>query len=96
LPVNLIEFKVVQKSITAVLQWSTASEQNNKGFVVERSSNVTSWKQIDFVAGKNNCSAVNNYSAIDFTPANGTSYYRLKQVDIDGKTTYYSLKVYEF
>jgi len=88
LPVNLIEFKVAQKSSTAVLHWSTASEQNNKGFAVERSSDATNWKQIAFVAGKNNSSAVNNYSATDFAPSNGVNYYRLKQIDFDGKTAF--------
>lgn len=89
LPVNLTEFKVTQKSSTAVLQWTTASEQNNKGFAVERSTDAANWKQVAFVAGRNG-SSINNYSATDFTPAAGVNYYRLRQVDFDGRTTYYS------
>lgn len=90
LPVTLVEFKVAQKSSTAILQWSTASEQNNKGFAVERSSDATNWSQIAFVAGKINSNTLSYYSATDVAPVSGVNYYRLKQVDLDGRTTYYS------
>ena len=53
---------------------------------MERSTDAANWKQIAFVAGRNGRST-NNYSATDFTPAAGVNYYRLKQVDFDGRTT---------
>ena len=95
LPITLTSFKVVPKNNTASLQWVTGTEQNNKGFAIERSLDGINWKQINFINGTNarNGSA---YGAIDLTPAKGINYYRLKQIDFDGHATYYAIQSLSF
>lgn len=88
LPVNLSEFKAVKNGNSAVLTWKTLSELNNKGFGVERSADGISFNQIQFVNGNGSTTAASQYSTTDNSPLNGTNYYRLRQVDNDGKQTY--------
>jgi len=91
LPVRLTQFTGRLQGRTVVLEWSTASESNNLGFAIERSTNAISWDEIDFVSSKalnGNSSSVLQYSYIDKNPARGRSYYRLKQTDIDGNVNY--------
>ncbi len=85
LPVELVEFNGELEEKSVRLNWRTASETNNAGFEVQRSSNGIEWDPIGFV---DNLSAVvsngiNNYNHIDPTPFAGMNYYRLKQVDQD-------------
>jgi hypothetical protein len=88
LPVSLLDFKAVKNANSINLNWKTATESNNKGFAVERSTNATNWAEISFVNGFGNSTAVKEYTATDNTPSKGINYYRLKQVDNDGKQTY--------
>ncbi len=92
LPVALAEFNAVKAANTAQLSWRTLSELNNKGFAVERSANGTTWAQIQFVSA----AGAGNYSTIDKNPLNGVNYYRLKQVDNDGKLAYSSTAFINF
>ena len=68
------------------LEWATASEINNKGFEVEVSENGLSYQKIAFVEGKGNSTTVNSYQLAVSNP--NESYYRLKQMDFDGKFSY--------
>ncbi|MBS1594265.1 MAG: T9SS type A sorting domain-containing protein [Bacteroidetes bacterium] len=71
------------------LDWATASEINNKGFAVERSTNGTDFTQIGWVDGHGNSNTQLSYSYSDRTVQPGTVYYyRLKQVDFDGQYVY--------
>ncbi len=71
------------------LDWATASEINNKGFAVERSTNGTDFTQIGWVDGHGNSNTQLSYSYSDRTVQPGVVYYyRLKQVDFDGQSTY--------
>lgn len=88
LPVSLLDFRAVKNGNTVNLNWKTATESNNKGFAVERSANATNWTEISFVNGVGNSVATNSYNAVDNSPVKGINYYRLKQVDNDGKQTY--------
>jgi hypothetical protein len=69
------------------LAWETATEINNAGFDVEKSTDGTAFNSIGFVKGVGNSVALNVYN---FTDNNfiKSAYYRLKQMDTDGKTTY--------
>lgn len=96
LPISFSNFSVTPKNNTALLQWSTAFEQNNKGFGVERSSDAINWKQINFIAGAVSGSGERAYSATDLLPANGVNYYRIKQMDFDGRVTYSSTQSLNF
>lgn len=87
-PVTMLSFSAaVNNKRTVDLQWRTVNETNNKMFIIERSADGVTFKVIDSVAGKNSLSE-NYYSAEDKYPFAGYNYYRLKQVDNDGKFTY--------
>jgi hypothetical protein len=68
------------------LEWSTASEINNKGFEVEMSANGLAYTKIAFVEGKGNSTTIQPYSHTTIQP--NEAYYRLKQVDFNGTFSY--------
>ncbi|WP_347157566.1 T9SS type A sorting domain-containing protein [Pontibacter chitinilyticus] len=88
LPVELVYFKGQVASSTGKFQWVTASEKNNDRFEVERSEDGRNFLKIGEVKGHGNSSSAINYSFIDTNPAPGTNYYRLRQVDTDGTTSF--------
>jgi len=89
LPVELVSFTAKVRNSTVVLNWATASEKNNRGFEVQRSA---TGRNEDFVTiltkdGKGSTTVSTKYEAVDTRPLGGVSYYRLKQNDLDGKST---------
>ncbi|OFY64397.1 MAG: hypothetical protein A3H98_08480, partial [Bacteroidetes bacterium RIFCSPLOWO2_02_FULL_36_8] len=85
LPVNLINFKAKLENNKVVLDWTTASEQNSKSFVVERSTESSSFENIiATVPASGNSSTFHSYQVNDNDPLKGISYYRLTQTDLDG------------
>lgn len=87
-PVKLIDFKAGRSGNKTLLNWKTATENNNKGFSVERSGNGGEWNQLVFVNGNGTSVSQKEYTATDNSPLKGMNYYRLKQIDNDGKFTY--------
>lgn len=85
LPVNIVAFTVKAENNRAKLQWRTAKENNNKEFIIYRSNNYRIFKKIDEVVGAGNSSMLKEYSLYDLKPQNGNNYYKLTQVDFDGK-----------
>jgi photosystem II stability/assembly factor-like uncharacterized protein len=90
-PVELIAFnsQIVQSSV--VLNWTTATETNNYGFEIQRSTEIDSWRTIGFVNGHGTSQEKNNYSFKDpdAVSVNGSVIsYRLKQNDFNGKSIY--------
>lgn len=92
LPVRFAGFNVAKKSNITQIQWSTAFEQNNKGFSIQRSKDGINWNQIQFVNGTNKGSLLKTYSVNDLMPLNGINYYRIVQIDFDGKESYTEVK----
>lgn len=91
LPVSMFNFGGFIKDYQAYLNWSTATESNNKGFYIERSKDGRNFTSIGFVNGAGNSSQIKNYTYTDGTLKDinvSTTYYRLRQVDLDGKSTY--------
>jgi hypothetical protein len=89
LPVELTTFTgTAQDNQTNLLEWQTATEENNFGFEVERSTDGKVWKTLDFVQGHGTTVEVQEYTYTDETPLLGNNYYRLKQVDFDEKFEY--------
>lgn len=86
LPVQLEKFSVVANGNNANLSWTTASEQNNKGFEIQRSTNGFSWNPIGFVNGAGTSQKALNYQYADKSLVAGKYYYRLNQIDFDGKS----------
>ncbi len=91
LPVSLVSFTAKpQADRTIDIAWTTSLETNNKGFVVERSKDLQLFEKVGEVGEiAANSSALKNYKLSDQTPYAGTSYYRLKQTDLNGITTIY-------
>ena len=90
IPVELVNFKGKAVNNTTVLTWKTASERNNQGFTIERSSDGTSYSAIGQVKGNGTTSAPHDYTFTDQSPLSGlggVNYYRLRQTDFDGKET---------
>ena len=67
------------------LMWQTQSETNNLGFEVQRSTDHIDWETIDFVTGNGTTALVSEYQHTDYQAYPGNNYYRLKQIDYDGK-----------
>ena len=89
IPVELLSFEGKNTEGGNLLTWTTASEVNNKGFDVERSMGSGDWETLGFVKGNNKGST---YQFTDRRDAmhrvsTTTNYYRLRQIDNDGKET---------
>jgi len=90
LPVELIDFSAMaidQQSVQ--INWVTASEINNSHFVLERSYDGTTFTGIEQILGNGNSQEINRYQYLDNRIKVNTSivYYRLIQIDFDGKTS---------
>ena len=70
------------------LSWTTSQEVNAGYYDVERSGDQTGWTKIGSVKAKGNSTIATDYSLFDNLPLDGTGYYRLKMVDLDGKFVY--------
>jgi len=68
-----------------LLEWKTATEQNNSHFLIERSNDGNHFNTIAQVAAAGNSTTTKTYNYTDESPLNGKSYYRITQVDFDGK-----------
>ncbi len=85
LPVNITSFKVQADNDRALITWTTATENNNNRFDVERSNDGKNYKVISTVQGHGTTSLSHDYKAVDTKPMNGVNYYRIKQYDNDGQ-----------
>ncbi len=96
LPVTLINFSGEVQGKQNFLHWTTATEQNNTGFEIQRSSDGNNFNKIGFANTKAINGNSNNKITYDFTDADylaSTNYYRLKQIDKDGKFSYSNIVV---
>lgn len=96
LPVSLTSFTAGLSNGVSKLSWTTASESNNSGFDVQRSTDGVEFASVGFVTSKavqGNSSSVINYSYEDKTVPAGTQYYRLKQIDLNGDAEYSAIRV---
>lgn len=91
LPVEYLSFNGKYEDYDNVLQWTTATEINNRGFEVEHSTDCIQFKSKGFVSGVGNSNIMQSYVFIDQQPAPGIHYYRLNQIDFDGKNEYSSV-----
>lgn len=84
-PVELIDFQATPTSLGVVLNWSTASELNSDYFEVQRSDPENEWLALQPVPSTGALDRITRYQFFDSNPMLGTNYYRLRQVDLDGK-----------
>lgn len=93
LPVELISFELKCINNQTILQWATAAEINNSHFEIQHSTDGNSWSTIDSVQGAGNSTELINYEQpIKVNSNQEIDYYRLKQVDFDGKSTHSDIK----
>lgn len=88
LPVELVYFRAQVQGQKVQLQWLTASEEDNKAFVVERSADGKAFTEIGTVPGAGTTLQEQRYTFVDAKPLPAANYYRLKQVDYDGDIAY--------
>ncbi len=86
-PVTLISFTANLSNGKTNLTWKTTEEINNSHFEIEKSTNGTDYSTIGSVPGKGG-HGINTYTYVDNDVTAKINYYRLKQVDIDGRPTY--------
>jgi hypothetical protein len=88
LPVELLVFDAAPKDEQVAINWMTASETNNDYFIVQRSADAKHFTDLEKVPGAGNTTNIRKYLSSDPNPLRGISYYRLKQVDYNGQTSY--------
>lgn len=94
LPIELVHFDAQRTAIKQVsINWSTASEENNNYFTIERSENGNDFESIGQVIGAGNSTGRINYQFIDENaPPHLTVYYRIKQTDYDGMSKTFNVQ----
>ena len=86
LPVRLVGYNAtLLNNNTVLLTWTTGSEENNGHFEIERSTDGRNYTVIGSVDGRGTTDAVTEYRFTDALVLSQTTYYRLKQFDIDGR-----------
>ncbi|MEX1190046.1 MAG: T9SS type A sorting domain-containing protein [Bacteroidia bacterium] len=86
LPITLINFDGTCNGSMITVEWSTASESNNKMFFLEESEDAKSWSMVKTITGAGNSTTQKNYSESISSKYAGGSYYRLTQVDFNGNS----------
>lgn len=88
LPVEMVNFQAekLENEKAVSLHWKTASEINNEGFDVLHSVDGENWTIIDFIDGVGTTTEMTTYEFVHRSPSSGLNYYRLKQIDFDGKS----------
>lgn len=87
LPLQWLSFTGKKINGQSLLEWKTDNETNTSHFVIERSPNGSIFESIG-TRGAANSNGIHSYSFTDVQPLQGINYYRLKQVDRDGRFTY--------
>jgi len=96
LPIELLYFNATKSGNEVLLEWVTASEENNDFFEVEVSNDGIDYKAVGLVQGAGTTNIQQSYSVIHPNPSLGYNYYRLKQVDFDGAYTYSEVRLVDF
>jgi hypothetical protein len=93
LSVKFNSFTAQQVKNKVVLNWQTATEQNNRGFEIERKLAGENYKAIGFIPSRSTTGNSNQVTGYSFEDANNLSvpgqvFYRLKQIDFDGNSSF--------
>lgn len=87
-PVTLMDFTGTLRNHHVELRWQTATEQQNKGFDIERSQDGSNFSKIGFIEGAGNSNSIRAYLFADKDIAQPLNYYRLRQIDLDNRFEY--------
>lgn len=88
LPVSFGTIKALQKTNGIEISWNTFTERNLGHFEIEKSKNGQQFSFIGKVNSAGNSDVKTNYSFLDNSPVIGNNFYRIKSIDIDGKTAF--------
>ncbi len=92
LPVTWLNFIAYEdEKNQVVLEWSTASEENNDFFTIQKSRDGHSFQPLGTLPGAGTTTVAQAYRFTDTDPYNGINYYRIKQTDFDGSADYSEL-----
>ena len=87
-PVELVSFTGSSNGKNVELRWTTATEDNNRGFEIQRSLDKVNFYPIGFVNGKGTTTEKTSYTFVDKNISNSKLYYKLKQYDFNGNAKY--------
>ncbi len=93
LPITWVDFFTRIENKKVKLSWKTASEFNNDRFEIERSKDGISFNKIGEIAGRGSSNVLQQYTFYDEQPLTGKNFYRLKQVDMDGRFEYSTIQL---
>lgn len=96
LPLAWGSFTAVKDGGKGLLKWTTIQESNTREFVVERSSTGNTYAPLGRVRAAGNSNNQSSYSYVDAEPVTGINYYRIKQVDNDGRFAYSETRALTF
>jgi len=96
LPVDLLFFTAKATLSNVKINWATASEINSDYFVIEKSDDGLEYRTLAKVNAQGNSVSRVEYEIFDEKPTIGKAYYRLKEVDLDGKQAVYEVVLVEF
>ncbi|HRE37900.1 MAG TPA: T9SS type A sorting domain-containing protein [Chitinophagaceae bacterium] len=93
LPVTWLFVNGQLQNGNAIIKWATASESNTDKFEIEHSSNGINYNKVGTRAATGNSNTTKQYEFVHPSPVNGKNFYRIKQIDLDGRFTYSSIIV---
>ena len=96
LPVAFRAFTASRSNSVVALKWTTAMESNNLGFEIQRLVGTGTWQSISFIASQasnGNSSSDLTYAYTDQNSTKGISQYRIRQIDIDGRSKLSDIRV---
>lgn len=86
LPVEMLTITVACENKNAIIKWSTASENNNSYFTIEKSSDGNQFNEIGRVKGNGTTHIIHSYSYTDLVPKSEPCYYRIRQTDFNASS----------
>lgn len=92
LPVVFNGFFVTRNNNNILLSWSTAQESNSSNYEIQRSFDGSNWSTLVIMMGAGNSTTVQQYNYTDKNMTAAVAYYRIKQVDIDGRYEFSTVK----
>jgi hypothetical protein len=95
-PITLVNYTAKAEGKQALLKWTTATENNNKEYVVMHSTDGKNFTEIGKVTAAGNSSMMKDYFFYDRNPSLGINYYSLSQIDFDGKTIQLGVRTVNF
>jgi hypothetical protein len=96
-PVKFTVLKARKQGEKVSLDWGTHTEQNSSQFIIQRSANASEFSsEIGKVKAAGNSTTELKYNFLDVNPIKGWNYYRINQVDIDGRFTYSNVAAVNF